>query len=75
MKRRKNTIFLFFFKTWVDSGKVEESLPETADLGNCDLGISADVIEHIHDPDNLIDYMKKLHCKVSTITIYFLRIS
>ena len=46
---------------------MEESLPETADLGDCDLGISADVIEHIHEPKNLIDYLKKLHCKVSNI--------
>ena len=61
-KWKTKTIFHIFFKTWVDSGKVTETLPETADLGNCDLGISADVIEHIHDSHNLIDYLKILHC-------------
>ncbi len=49
----------------MDSGKPEESMPESADLGVCDVGISADVIEHMHDPKSLLDFMKKLNCKVT----------
>ena len=48
-----------------------KTIPETADLWNCDLGISADVVEHIYDPNNLIDYLKKMHFKVSTIYLSY----
>ena len=49
---------------WIESGKAEESLPEDTNLGICDLGFSYDVIEHIHELDNLLDYIKKLNCKL-----------
>ena len=33
-------------------------------MGVCDVGISSDVVEHMHDPDGLLDYMKKLKCQL-----------
>jgi SAM-dependent methyltransferase len=42
-------------REWINSGKPEESFPNFNK--KCDIVICADVIEHILNPDNLIEYI------------------
>lgn len=53
-------------KTWVDSGTPEESFSSFNQ--KTDLIICADVIEHIKDPDNLINYIKSFNYKYLIIS-------
>lgn len=46
---------------WVDSGEPSTSFNNDNDK-QCDLVMSSDVIEHILDPDELINYMKSFSC-------------
>ena len=55
---------------WVDSGKPEESLPTSWNSGgkNLDLCICSDVIEHIREPDDLLELLLSLKCTVYVIS-------
>ena len=55
---------------WVDSGEPEEALPTSWNPSGreLDLCICADVIEHIRDPDNLLQFLLSLKCKVYVIS-------
>jgi hypothetical protein len=53
---------------WYNSGKEDVSLPEGQDFGPCDVGLSADVIEHIREPTGLLNFMKKLNCPIYVIS-------
>lgn len=48
-------------RKWVKSGEASKNFGEYFD--NCDVIMSADVIEHIVDPDELINFMKKFDTK------------
>jgi len=52
----------------LNSGKEDETLPDDKKYGDCDLGICADVAEHIRDPDGLLMFLKDLKCKVYIIS-------
>jgi len=55
---------------WVDSGKSEESLPESwnSNSRKPDVCICSDVIEHIHDPNDLAQFLLSLKCKAYVIS-------
>jgi len=46
---------------WINSGEPSSSFNNDSDK-KCDLIMSSDVIEHILDPDELINYMKTFSC-------------
>ena len=55
------------FQVWINSGKEDETLPEDKSFGTCDVGISADVVEHIRDPNGLLAFLRSLNCQVQTV--------
>jgi hypothetical protein len=54
-------------RQWLDSGRPEESFCEKNTL-DCDLIICSDVIEHIIDPDELLDYINTFCFKYALIS-------
>lgn len=52
---------------WINSGEPSTSFNNDGDK-QCDLIISSDVIEHILDPDELINYMKSFSCNYFLIS-------
>ena len=57
-----------YFDIWHNSGKEDVDLPENKDFGSCDVGISADVIEHIREPNGLLKFMRQLNCHFYVIS-------
>ena len=55
---------------WVESGKPEESLPESwnSNSRKPDVCICSDVIEHIRDPNDLVQFLLSLQCKAYVIS-------
>lgn len=55
---------------WVDSGKPEESLPESwnSNSRKPDVCICSDVIEHMRDPNDLVRFLLSLQCKAYVIS-------
>ena len=52
---------------WINSGEPSSSFNNDNDK-TCDLIMSSDVIEHIIDPDELINYMKSFSCNYFLIS-------
>lgn len=52
---------IYPYRTWVNSGEPEKSF--SVYKSDCDIIICADVIEHIVNPDHLIDYVKAFNFK------------
>lgn len=54
---------------WIDSGEPEKSLPSwKSGEKKLDLCICSDVIEHIHDPDDLLKFLLSLKCSIYVIS-------
>ena len=53
---------------WLLSGEMEKSFITYKELNNIDVVICSDVIEHIVNPDNLIEYLKSLKSKYYIIS-------
>lgn len=53
-------------KEWLDSGEPEKSFPDFKK--DCDLIICADVVEHILNPDDLLNYIKSYNFKYLIIS-------
>ena len=55
---------------WIDSGKPEESLPESWNFNSrkLDIYICSDVIEHIHNPNDLAQFLLSLKFKAYVIS-------
>ena len=53
-------------RKWIESGKPDETFE--GDITECDLIICSDVIEHIRDPTELINFMKKFKTKYYLIS-------
>lgn len=54
-------------RVWVNSGESEISF-NYKDKYECDIIICADVIEHIQNPDNLLNYLKSFNTKLIIIS-------
>lgn len=55
-------------RKWVEDQPNEFNVEKMKENKNCDLVISCDVIEHIPDPDELVDFMKSFDCKYFIIS-------
>ena len=55
-------------KKWLKSGEVEKSFMSYDWIKNPDVVICSDVIEHIINPDNLVDYLLSLNSKYYIIS-------
>lgn len=53
--------------TWINSGESEKSFGENNNL-QCDIIMASDVIEHIRDPNKLIEFMKTFNTKYFLIS-------
>ena len=54
-------------RKWINSGESEINFNEKY-ISHCDLVISSDVIEHIREPNELINFMKKFNAKYYIIS-------
>ena len=52
----------------MNSGKEDQTLPDKKQFETCDLGMAADVIEHIREPGGLLAFMQTLKCTLYIIS-------
>ena len=52
----------------MNSGKESQTLPDKIQFEACDLGMAADVIEHIREPGSLLAFMQTLKCSLYIIS-------